>query len=370
MGKILLVTKIGKNYGALLQAYALKTVLQNKGQEVTVLNYELKPTMETYRVFPKIKGFRSAINIIKSLPRAKATKKSVNRFMQFKQDNLNLSKPYKNYEELAKSPPDADLYITGSDQVWNPKINFDKAYYLLFGRQDVTRASYAASIGISAIPDTIKQEFTKRIANVKYKSVREKEGQKLLQANGIEATVNVDPTLLLCKEDYDLICKNPSFQQPYVLLYLLIMPDNVDAYINEIRKSYPNCILVSIPGSTYVKKIGDIECADIGPEEFIGLIKNAEAVFTSSFHGTVFSIIYEKKFASYLPANTGERIRNLLDEFDLADRIVDCSKELKTLPSAIDYSFAQSVREQEKIKASKYFNEILAEVTERDTHED
>ena len=170
-----------------------------------------------------------------------------------------------------------------------------------------------------------------------------------------------------CKseEDYDLICKNPSYEKPYVLLYLLIMPKDVDLYVQRIRQLYPNCLIVSIPGSSYVKKIGDVECSDIGPKEFIGLIKHSEAVFTSSFHGTVFSILYEKKFASYLPQHTGGRIRNLLKSFDLTERIVDAPDALKILPEPIDYTFTKAIRVQEKRNADAYLDTILADAYER-----
>lgn len=359
MKKVLIVTKIGKNYGALLQAYALKTIIENKGHKVEILNYELKQTMNTYRVFPMFKNWRSIIKILQSIPRAKATKKSVEQFLQFRKDYLNLTIPYKNYTELMENPPIADIYITGSDQVWNPKINFDKAYYLLFGKEDIIRASYAASIGISCIPENVKQEFARRMKNIEYYSVREDEGQKILEEIGINAIVNVDPTLLLEKKDYDLICKNPTFQRPYVLLYLLIMPENVNLYMQKVREEYPDCLIVSIPGSSYAKRIGDIECSDIGPKEFIGLIKNAEAVFTSSFHGTVFSILYKKRFVSYLPQNTGNRIRNLLNSFNLTERIVDSPVDLEILSNPIDYSFTENMIVQKKILANEYLDKIM-----------
>lgn len=359
MSKVLIVTKIGKNYGALLQAYALKKVLENRKHEVSVLNYELASTMETYRVIPKVNGARSIIHIIQSIPRVIKTRISVKRFLRFRNDYLSLSVPYKNYEELVKKPPAAEVYITGSDQVWNPKINFDKAYYLLFGGSDVVRASYAASIGINTIPDSIREEFVQRLSNVQYKSVREIEGKHLLHSLGIEAEVNLDPTLLLSRKDYEAICRADVCGEPYVLLYLLIMPDDVKQYIINIRKLYPHCKIISIPGSTYSKKIGDIERGDIGPEEFLGLIKNAEAVFTSSFHGTVFSILYEKQFASYLPPKTGGRIRNLLSEFRLTDRIIETPEDIKTMVKPIDFMDAQKIRKQEIERANEYLNTIF-----------
>lgn len=357
--RVILVTKIGKNFGALLQAYALKKVLENEGCSVNIVNYALPNTLRTYDILPRITGIKTFKKWFKSLKRVRATKKSVYKFLKFREDYFSFTRVYNNFGELKADAPDADIYITGSDQVWNPLISFDPAYYLLFGRKDAVRASYAASIGIEAIPKEYEQEFLNRVKTIKYKSVREKSAKELLETYNVNSEVTLDPTLLLKKDDYDKIVKKTSIPKPYILLYLLIVPDNVEEYIEQLRKKFPEHILVSIPGNTAVKKIGDIEMADIGPEEFIGLIKGADAVLTTSFHGTVFSIIYQKKFMAVLPHNTGGRIASLLQELEIQNRIALKPFDIKLIDSDIDYVKTNSILDQKRNKSYLYIKKVI-----------
>lgn len=356
--KTLLVTKIGKNYGALLQAYALRKSLEECGCCVSILNYSLPNTMQTYKPLPKIKGRRSLINWINSLQRLSATEVSIEKFLEFRTEYFNFTKEYLCYEDLKRDPPVAELYVVGSDQVWNPYISFDKAYYLLFGDKSIKRASYAASIGVSEINDNFKEDFINRIACVEYKSVREKDAQRLLMSYGIYAEVHIDPTLLLTSEQYDEIAIQPNFGEKYVLLYLLILPEDYKKYVNEVRNIYPDAVIVNIPGKTSSPAIGDIEMGDIGPKEFLGLIKNAEAVVTSSFHGTVFSIIYKKQFMSIIPHDTGKRISDLLDRFGLNNRITKEAIDISAINNKIHYDKVTEKLNISREQAKKYLQKI------------
>lgn len=336
--EVVIVTKIGKNYGAVLQAFALKKALNQMGMNVRIVNYALPKTLRTYDILPKVTGISTLKSFFSSLRVYRSTKKSVNKFLAFREDYFNFTKIYHDFTELQNNPPKADIYITGSDQVWNPCINFDPAYYLMFGNENAIRASYAASIGVDCIPDKYKDEFFKRLSNITYKSVREESAKILLEDLGISSIVSLDPTLLHNREVYDEIAIEPQISQPYILLYLLIMPNDVKQYIDNLRKRYPNCILVNIPGRATSERIGDVEMGDIGPREFLGLIKNAKAILTSSFHGTVFSVIYEKKFMSILPKKTGGRIEDLLCKLNVRDRIAVTPDDVNNLNHEIDYN--------------------------------
>lgn len=357
--KVLIVTKIGKNYGALLQAYALKRSIEKLNCEVQILNYALQQTMNTYRVLPRVTGISTFIDFIKSLKRRSVTKKSVELFLKFREDYFDFTEIYHNYKELKASAPEVDIYFSGSDQVWNPTINFDPAYYLMFGKTDVIRASYAASIGRSDIPDEYKSEFVKRVKAIQNRSVREESAKHLLDNLGLKSIVHIDPTLLLCREEYDEIINTPYMAKPYVLLYLLIMPQNPEEYIVEIRKKYPDHDIVSIPGSTYARKIGDLERANIGPREFLGLIRGASAVLTSSFHGTVFSVIYEKNFMSILPTGTGSRISGLLLKLKLEDRIASLPTDIKKIDNPVDFLSVRDIIKEEQTRAYKYLQSVV-----------
>lgn len=360
MKQVLIVTKIGKNFGALLQAYALKKSFENRGCSVSVLNYCLESTMRTYELYPKITGWVSFVRFLKAFRVRKETEKSVQKFFQFRKEKLDLTGEYKNFTELEANAPDADIYVTGSDQVWNPKINFDRAYYLQFGKKDAVRASYAASIGLAQIPKEYENELVDRIRQIPFRSVRESTAKEILQQHGISSDVHVDPSLLLEKYDYDQLAVLPSVRKPYVLLYLLMMPDNIKEYLNELRKLYPNAVFVNIPGNTYTKPLGDVQIRDIGPCDFLGLIRNAEAVLTTSFHGTVFSLIYQKQFMSVLPRGTGSRISGLLGSMDLAKRIAYEEDDVKRMQDAIDYGKVDVKIEMLRQTAFEYIDSIVA----------
>lgn len=363
MNKILLVTKIGKNYGALLQAYALKQVLEDKYNSVQILNYQLDITMHTYDVIPAVTGIRSLKNAVKSLRRKSATKKSVERCLKFREDYFNFTQPYKSIAELRKNPPSADILVTGSDQVWNPEISFDPAYYLQFGDKNATRCSYAASVGIEDIPEAYRSKFIRRVKKVKFRSVREHSAQKLLSSYGISSQVHVDPTLLLSASDYDRIAESPDIKEPYILLYLLKLPENYRKYISEIKRLFPHHRIVSIPGGASAPSFDCSEIADIGPKEFIGLIRGADAVLTTSFHGTVFSVIYGRPFLSVLPEGTGGRIRDLLSVLELSSHIISDYSELKKLPEKYSHGQVEQILNKLRKESFCYLRQIKDSVS-------
>lgn len=359
MKKVIIVTKIGKNYGALLQAYALKRALEYCGCDVNILRYELTRTQQTYKVLPKLTGINSAKKILKSFKRINATRKSIVEFKKFRDDFFDFTNAYRDIEELKNNPPEAEIYITGSDQVWNPKISFDEAYYLSFVTDKCVKASYAASVGISQIPAEYEDEFIKRIKSIPYRSVREKESQELLSTYGVSASVNIDPTMLLAREEYDQIARECKIDRPYVLLYLLKIPREVNNYITILRQLYPNHVFVNIPGSTWAPRFGDVEISDIGPREFVGLIKNAEAVLTTSFHGTVFSTIYNKNFMTILPEKTGGRMTSLLKQLGLLDRIANIPSDILRMKKKIEWDTVEEAIEEQKDNSYKYLNAIV-----------
>lgn len=359
MKKVLIVTKIGKNYGAVLQAYALQTVVEGLGGSVRILDYRLKPTLATYRILPRVTGFSSFRSFLAALPHYAEKKRSVEAFIRFKNECLRLSEPYDGYDTLHKNPPAADIYLTGSDQVWNPRINFDPAYYLLFADSKAVRASYAASIGISEIPEECKEEFQRRVKTIPFRSVREEDAQNILTSMGIDSVVHIDPTLLLDAEAYDKIAIERPMQKKYILVYLLILPKNYRAYIEAIRSRYPDYEVIDISGHDMINDIGDRKIMDIGPREFIALIRGAQFVLTSSFHGTVFSIIYGRSFASVLPNGTGGRIQGLLTKLGIDKQIVQSPEHLKTADFAFDCGQVRARIQYEQNAAQAYLNNIL-----------
>lgn len=359
MKKVLMVTKIGKNYGAVLQAYALQTVIGKLGASSAIVDYRLKITMNTYRVLPRVTGFTTLRHFIRMIPTYPAKRRSVQAFKRFKKECLMLTRPYSGYEALKKNPPAADVYLTGSDQVWNPKICFDPAYYLLFGDPKTVRASYAASVGISVMPGEYREEFARRVAQVPIRSVREEDGQRLLAGMGIDSAVHIDPTLLLSRKEYERIAAKRLIKGKYILVYLLILPENYREYIAALRTRYPGYEVIDISGHDEVADLGDRRLMDIGPREFIALIRDAAFVLTSSFHGTVFSVIHGREFAAVLPGGTGARIVGLLNKLGIEGHIVHSPAQLETADFAYDCRLAEERIEREKAAAFAYLDDVL-----------
>lgn len=322
MKNVLLVTFTSRNFGALLQAYALKKTIEQMGSQVQILNLDLEQVKNTYKQFHKVTGFHTLMYFWGDLRFCLDKKKAIARSIQFREEFLNLTTPYPSGKAAAQNPPEADVYITGSDQVWNPTISYDSAFYLLFGRAETVRASYAASIAIEKIPDEFQEDFPKRIRNMEFISVREESGKELLAQYGIEAQVHLDPTLLLKREDYEKLLVKPEIKEPYVLLYLVRWPEKAEKIVERVRSLYPGRKIVLVIGETKARCLGDIQIMNAGPREFLGLIRYADAVITTSFHGTVFSCLFEKEFAAMIPANVGSRITNLLKMADMEKHIV------------------------------------------------
>lgn len=322
MKNALVVTFTSRNFGALLQAYALKKTIEQMGAQVQILNLDLEHVKNTYKQFHKVTGFHTLMYLLEDLRFYLDRKKAIIRSLQFRDEFLNLTEPYSSGEAVKLNPPEADVYITGSDQVWNPCISFDPAFYLLFGRPETVRASYAASIAIEKIPDEFQEDFPKRVRNVEHISVREESGRRLLAQYGIDAKLHLDPTLLLDREDYEKLLIKPELKESYVLLYLILWPEEPEKIVERVRALYPDRKIVLMIGETRVRHLGDIQILDAGPREFLGWIRYADAVVTTSFHGTVFSCVFHKDFAAIIPKKVGGRITSLLKLADMEKHIV------------------------------------------------
>ena len=247
------------------------------------------------------------------------------RFKKYQEKYLNLSNiEYNSVFELKKNKPLADIYCTGSDQDWGAIgcQKYDETYFLNFIDENDKAISYAASFGKDIICDELKQnlyELTKKYLKI---LVREDSAVKLLSECGVKNAKQVlDPTLLTSKEDWNNICnKERLINEDYILIYQLHHNKNLDKYAKKISK-LTGKKLIRINTSKYFKyKAGKFIYLP-SLDEFLSYIKYADIVLTDSFHGTCFSIIYNKNFIDILPSITGTRISSILKLFDLENRI-------------------------------------------------
>lgn len=318
------------NYGATLQAWALQKVLRFLGADACIINYHpriidiLYDPMQCKRGLPrKAENLKQFILNRESLVRYK-------KFIHFMRKNFNLLGDFSTYDELKKAQLKLDAYITGSDQVWNDTHTggYDPAYMLEFAEPASRRISYAASIGRDYFNPRYKKQYKKGLMGLDYISVREPShagAVKELTDKPVE--VVLDPTMLLCREDYEEIKVKCPIKGKYILVYMIEKNNELIKFANRISVALGLPLIQRRPVPGFKNQLPPFYTADAG--EFLGLIESAEYVITNSFHGTVFSIIYERPFISMLHSDTGSRAADLLEGLGLQSHILHDIEEFK-----------------------------------------
>ncbi|CCY89094.1 4Fe-4S binding domain protein [Mycoplasma sp. CAG:956] len=324
------------NYGSMLQAYATKKILDNNNIPNETINIDnnidFKKGKRKYyasQLF-NFKFIKSKFGMIKLKLDKKIVKdlgKNISirdsKYKEFRKAfNLSISCPdYKSLSEMADAKY-SDV-IVGSDQLWLP-VNVVSDYYTLNWVSDnINKISYATSFGISKIPDKYTDEYKKFLSRINYLSVREESGKKICDEYGISSKVVCDPTILLTKEEWEQeAVQERIIPDKYILCYFLGSNIEHRKFAEKLKEKTGYKIVSLNHADEYVKysdTFADITPYDIGPREWINLIKNAEYVCTDSFHGTVFSLLFNKTFFDfrrYSESNkmsTNSRIDSLLD---------------------------------------------------------
>lgn len=326
------------NYGATLQAYALQTYLQSLGNEVEIIDYAPRyhswscwNIPENSTVY-KLASKNMFIHFLYACHRWIKHKRETNlirekKFDEFDKKYLRLTtKHYINYEQLKQDPPKADIYIAGSDQIWNPVggTGLDPAFYLNFGEAGIHRISYAASFGVSILNEHQKDIIKNYLSGMDHISVRESTGLNILKSLNINSGVQVlDPVFLLDKATWLQLIGGTKkvVEGSYVLIYDFFQDDpNIQQLAFEF-KSMTGFNIVSVNNSGKLP-YADINISDASPLEFLSLINNANVVISNSFHATAFSIILNKEFYVYpvIRHKNQSRMIDLLNQFQLSDR--------------------------------------------------
>lgn len=323
------------NYGATLQAYALQTYLEMAGNDVEIIDYRL-PTQTRYQLFTPFPAGR-AYEAIKKLPwlryvicpfrnrKMLLTWGRKRAFDDFDYRFLHITPvTYHNIKEIRNNPPEADLYIAGSDQIWNTETSngTDEGYYLDFGSPDIRRISYAASFGVSKIQDELKDFVATELRKFEKLSVRETAGLKILNDLGLNGTLVVDPVFLLSKEQWINNLRLSKTDENYILLYDFL---HDDTSIRDFSKSLAKHTGLRILSVNDISEApyADVQVNNAGPKEFLQYIMNARYVVSNSFHATAFSLIFNKEFATFplVSQHNSSRMENLLQDMNMSDRL-------------------------------------------------
>lgn len=330
------------NYGAVLQAYALKKHLSSAGHCVEIINYTPKVIEKDYKVFTlatPLKLYRIILyplllakRILLFIPRLRLTRKFVN----FNLKALSLSEKTSASQTI---PEDFEAYVIGSDQVWNYDIVQDSLPVYL-GRFNTStaalRIAYAASAGAGEKLLKTKDDFD--LFNAL--SVRELSLRTHLQQLGVSSTVVLDPTLLISPAAWHDLADQSNYptRERYILLYM--MYDVPEALKTAKKLACQKGIKLKIISNfTFSHITKDHFLHPVGPEDFVRLFRDAECIITTSFHGTAFSLIFNKNFYFISSKTKGEnRIHSLLSTLGLNDRMVENVTDI----APIDYSYANS----------------------------
>ena len=353
------------NYGAMLQVFALQRILMEK-YDTKIIDYRNEGIEKTYKVIRinKKNVFTRMKSIIASVIFYRKNKKRYQRFNEFLKDNLSLTRRYDSEEELQENPPKLDIYITGSDQVWNYEISAQKidSYTLNFGTEDTKKISYAASIGRDTFDEEHKEHYKDNIERLNAISVREEKAKQYLETM-IKKDIQIvlDPTLLIKKQKWEgLFDLQNKEKEKYIFAYILTEDPEYYKVIEDLSKKTGLKVIHVSKRNRGIKNILRNAYSD-GPIEFLRLIKNAEYVVATSFHATVFSIIFHKKFWVIPPKKTSSRITDLLKMLKIENRAFNKFEDFKyrNYDEDIDYDIVDKKLEEERNKSLDWLERVI-----------
>lgn len=365
---IITILKVN-NYGAELQAYATQAALKKYGYDAEIIDYlyyknkrhirtklskplfpmPLKKTLAEF-IYPIISGIKRLYNF-------KQTSSRENRFQIFHQKNTSFSETYRTIDSLYLNAINYDVYIAGSDQIWNPGTFSSLApYFLDFAPEGKKRIAYASSFGVGIIPEYAREYYSTQLRKFHAIGVREENAVGLIKSLcGKESTWVLDPTLLLDKNEWRTV-SSPVNNLPdqYILIYELTRCK----YIKNLALHFSKMLNLpivrickdSVPED---KKTSVIQIADAGPGEFLTLFDKADLIITNSFHGTAFSINFNKNFYTVIPdrKNNNDRQKSILKLFGLKHLLlIENSAYPEQIPE-IDFNTVNEILKTERDKS-------------------
>lgn len=352
------------NYGSVLQSYATQTALENLGYNPVCINYYRSDEKPKELVHTLLQCSHWNKNFLTRMFYM-ATQKPVysyagKRFENYRKIVKVTDKEYNNEQQLKDDIPKADIYLTGSDQVWNTITcdKIDPVFFMSFLKDEHKRVAYAASFGSASVKDEDKELIASLLKKYSSIAVRENSGVKIANSLGVEAKQVLDPTFLLSKQEWEKLLPKRECNEKYVLVYQLHPNKKFDKYAKDFAKSkglklyrISHCFHHAIRSGKF------ISCPPI--EEFMWYIKNAEYFLTDSFHGTAFSIGFNTQFVNVLPSKYSERISSILQLIGYEDRILQSYDDFNITDNRIDYSRVNKIIEAERNNSYQILKEML-----------
>jgi len=358
-----------RNYGSVLQTYATQSILERLGYSVEVVNYIRPNSRKESRLSRYKEAYKKAASywhnpLMKCLFYAKCyliDNRQDKLFQKFVDKYIHLSKPYESLQQLKDDPPVADLYCTGSDQMWNSTYNGGilPEYFLEYAPDNKIRFAFSSSFGKTDLSEEEKNQIKPFIMKYKAISVRESTGVSILNSIGYKNAVHLlDPTLVITHEEWiELLGIERNISYPYVLLYQLHPSAEMLRFAKKIADD-TGCKLLKL--TKIVKSI-------IGPgkmvytkrvEDFLSLIENASYIVTDSFHGTAFSLNFEKQVFVFYPKRFSVRLQSILALTQHEHRAVIDNMNWRSVPN-VDIAIVKSTLERERKKTLEFLRSVV-----------
>ena len=346
MNKVAIVTLISKNYGNRLQNFALQEVLSKLGNQVkTIPAYPYHVIRHNSKYFLK-----KTLNTL--------TGKYPDVVWDTFDKKIRWGKAVISDKKIADK---YDFFVAGSDQIWNPTFAVTSSRELLAFAPPEKRVAYSASIGLEKFPDQYSQQYIAEWKKCKKISVREIQASKIIyEMTQIHAPVVLDPTLLLTKNDWMQYIKNRTGTEKYYVRYFLgKRSDFAENYIAK-RAKEDNIPCIDITNEDGSLKPG------MGPLEFLTILYYSEGVFTDSFHGTVFSIIFEKPFIVFQRpyeegyGNMNSRIDSLVDLLHLRDHFINGQSDFDEIKMNFDQIEVKQILDKKRTESIRFLRDALS----------
>lgn len=362
-----------RNYGSALQASALSYKIRTLGYEPCMICYQPKGDAVVRRDAAVADYLLRPFHALKRRRnRQYISQKRERLFAEYMDVRVSQTSPRNTYPELYALNGELDAFVCGSDQIWAPSC-FDDKYFLSFVEDSGKKVAYAPSIGLPEVKESaVRSQMAKWISQVRYLSVREQQGAAIIkELTGLDAKVVADPTLLLNAREWDAFAETAStdnIEGDYIVCYFLGEADRYMTYVRSLaQKTGMRAYL--IPVTKRQAQSADAVPFEVGPSEFVSLVRNAKYVCTDSFHGMAFSLNYGtpffvfKRFSDNDPKNQNSRILSLLKLVGMENRLVDPNEQPDGDLLTCDFSGAEAALEALRKDSAAYLKNALAHAT-------
>lgn len=320
------------NCGSILESFAMQKAVTNLGYEAELINFSSDGQRDMYRVFSKQYKIKKIIKNILVLPLFLTLKRHYNNYADFIEKHLRVSSgDYRIESDLKNIKDNYDIFLAGSDQIWNITIpDYDISYFLSFTEKK--KIAYAPSFGAKNILDNSSNPeiYCNLLKKFSHLSIRENNGKKWIRNMiGVDVPVVLDPTLLIDKKEYDTLERESGIRGDYIFYYSPQYKKDINKFVKRISKKYKLPVIVWNSKEYIIKGLyrhGFKMAYEQDPGVYLNLIKNAKLVITTSFHGSIFSSLYHKDF--WVIKNGGmygedDRVITLLDEIGMSSRLIE-----------------------------------------------